>query len=130
MSQLGNIANSVNGNAKAMANPNIPIVGARILPDVETSTRRNPIIGPVHEKLTRVSVNAMRKMPSKPPVFSALESMALLHEEGNVSSKAPKNDAANTTSIRKKKMLNQAFVAKLLRALAPQIPVTASPRAT
>lgn len=54
-SQLGNIANNVNGNAKASANPNMPIAGPSIEPDVAKSTSRNPIIGPVHEKLTRVS---------------------------------------------------------------------------
>ena len=40
----------MNGKAKAMAKPNIPIAGAITLPVVETCTSRKPIIGPVQEK--------------------------------------------------------------------------------
>lgn len=40
-------------------------------------------MGPVQENDTSDSVNAIKKILSKPPVFSALESTALLHlEEG------------------------------------------------
>ena len=81
-SQEGNNANSVNGNAKAMAKPNIPMAGAIILPVVETCTSKKPIMGPVQENDTSDSVNAIKKILSKPPVFSALESTALLHLEG------------------------------------------------
>ena len=131
LSQLGNMAKRVKGRAKAMAKPSIPMVGANQPPlPVATSTKRKPMMGPVQEKLTSVRVNAMRKMPSKPPVFSALESTALLHEDGSVSSNAPKNEAANTTNRRKKKILNTAFVAKELSALAPNRAVTNKPRAT
>ena len=71
LSHVGNNANSVKGNAKAKANPNIPTAGAMMLPDVETSTSRKPIMGPVHEKDTSVSVNAIRKILSSPPAFEA-----------------------------------------------------------
>ena len=64
-----------------MAKPNIPTVGARILPDVDTSTNRKPIIGPVQEKETKARVKAIRKMLNKPVVDSALLSTALLHEK-------------------------------------------------
>lgn len=114
------MAKRVKGKAKAMAKPNIPIVGARILPDVDTSTNRKPIIGPVQEKETKARVKAIRKMLNKPVVDSALLSTALLHEEGNVISKAPKKLAANTSNIRQKKMLNTAFVDRAFRALAPK----------
>ena len=100
---VGNRANRVNGSASAMANPSIPIVGARIEPLVPTSTRRKPIMGPVHEKLTRVSVKAIRKILNRPVVFSALESTALLHEEGRVSSNPPRKLRPKSTSNRKKK---------------------------
>ena len=126
----GNKAKRVNGNAKAMANPSIPIAGATILPVVETCTNKNPIIGPVQEKDTNESVNAIRKILSNPVVDSALLSTALLHFEGNVISNAPKNEAANTTNIRKKRILKIALVDKAFNALAPKINVIAKPNAT
>ena len=124
------MANNVNGKAKAMAKPSIPMVGARMLPDVETSTNRKPIIGPVQEKDTKASVKAMRKMLSKPVVDSALLSTALLHEEGKVISNAPKKLAANTNSNRQKKMLNIALVESALSALAPKMAVMTKPNNT
>ena len=129
-SQDGNRANSVNGNAKAIAKPSIPIAGAITLPVVDTCTSKKPIIGPVQEKDTSESVNAIRKILSKPLVASALLSTALLHLEGSVSSKAPKKEAANTTSIRQKRILNTAFVESAFNALAPKINVMAKPKVT
>jgi hypothetical protein len=76
-----------------------------MLPVVATSTNRNPIMGPVQEKLTSVRVKAMRKMLRSPVVASALRSTALLQEEGNVNSNQPKKPAANTTNMRQKKRL-------------------------
>lgn len=108
----------------------MPNAGATIEPVVDTSTKRNPMIGPVQENDTNVRVKAMRKMLSSPLVFSALLSTALLHDAGSVISKAPKNDAAKTTSIRKKKMLKMALVDKALRALAPNMSVIIRPKAT
>ena len=129
-SQDGNRANSVNGNAKAIAKPSIPIAGATTLPVVDTCTSKKPIIGPVQEKDTSESVNAIRKILSKPLVASALLSTALLHLEGSVSSKAPKKEAANTTSIKQKRILNTAFVESAFSALAPKINVMAKPKVT
>ena len=129
-SQDGNMANKVNGRARAMAKPNIPMAGATMLPVVETSTKRKPMIGPVQENDTSDRVNAIRKMLNKPPAFSALLSTAVLQEEGKVISKAPKKEAANTTNIRKKKMLKIAFVESEFSALAPNISVIAKPKAT
>ena len=88
------------------------------------------MIGPVQEKDTNTSVKAMRKMLSRPVVDSDLASILLDHDAGSVSSKAPKNEAAKTTSSRQKKMLNTAFVAKAFSALAPKSSVTASPSST
>ena len=88
------------------------------------------MIGPVHEKDTRVRVNAMRKMLSIPLVFSDLASILLLHDEGSVISNAPKKEAANTTSSRQKKMLNIALVERALSALAPKSIVTTRPNTT
>ena len=127
-SHEGKKAKRVNGRARARANPNIPTAGAMILPDVPISTRRNPIIGPVHEKLTSTNVNAMRKMLSNPDVEDAFLSTALFQEEGRVISKPPRNEAPKTNSIRKKKMLKMALVDNALSADAPKIAVTASPR--
>ena len=128
--QDGNIANSVNGKAKAIAKPSMPIAGAMTLPVVETSTNKKPIIGPVQEKETNDKVNAIRKILNKPLVCSALLSTALLHLEGNVNSNAPKNDAAKIISIKQNKILNTALVDRAFNALAPKIKVIAKPHAT
>ena len=126
---VGNKAKSVNGSAKARANPNIPSAGPIILPCVLTSTSRKPIIGPVQEKLTSVSVKAIRKMESRPLVLPAFESTALLHLDGRRISNHPKKLSANTTSNRKKKMLNTALVANALSDEAPNRAVISRPRA-
>ena len=88
------------------------------------------MMGPVHEKDTSERVNAIRKMLSSPLVASALLSTALLHLDGKVISKAPKKEAAKTTSIRKKNRLNTALVERAFSALAPHIRVITSPNAT
>ena len=102
------MAKRVNGMASAMAKPSMPMVGANMLPCVDTATSRNPIMGPVHENDTNVRVKAIRKILSMPLVFSDFMSILLLHDDGNVISNAPKNDAANTTSRRQKKILKMS----------------------
>jgi hypothetical protein len=107
------------------------MVGARAEPPlVLTSTSRKPMIGPVQENDTNERVNAIKKMLSKPVVFSALLSTAAPQEEGREISKPPKKLAANTTSIKKNRMLNTAFVERSFKALAPKIEVMIRPRAT
>ena len=69
-------------------------------------------------------------MLSMPLVFSDFWSILLLHDDGSVISNAPKNDAANTSSSKQKKMLNTALVDKAFRALAPKSIVTTSPSKT
>ena len=113
-----------------MAKPNIPIAGATTLPVVETSTNKKPIIGPVQEKDTNDKVKAIRNILNNPVVDSALLSTAVLHFDGKVISKAPKNEAAKTTNIRKKNILNTALVDKAFKALAPKISVIATPKVT
>ena len=130
LSIAGKSANSVNGRARAIAKPSIPTTGARATPDVPTSTNRNPMMGPVHEKLTRLSVKAIRKMLSNPVVRSALLSTALDHDDGSESSKPPKKLKPNSSSSRQKNMLNGALVLKALSALAPNIIVTIQPKET
>ncbi|CAI8353756.1 MAG: Uncharacterised protein [Flavobacteriia bacterium] len=67
------------------------------------------MIGPVQEKLTSERVNAMKKMPAKPPLLEA--SSALFTQLlGSVISKAPKKESAKTKNSRKNKMLNQGLV--------------------
>ena len=81
------------------------MAGATILPDVEKSTSRNPMMGPVQEKDTMARVNAMRNIPSSPPVLLALLSSLLPHDDGSVISNHPKKDNAKTTSNAKKNKL-------------------------
>ena len=85
------------------------------------------MIGPVQENDTNERVNAIKKMLNKPLVCSALLSTALLHFDGRVISNAPKKEAANTTNIKKNKMLNTALVERAFKALAPKIKVIAKP---
>ena len=112
-----------------MANPNIPIVGANNdLPAASTS--KVPMIGPVHENDTITNVKAINKILRKPVVLLDLLLRAVDHELGNVSSKAPKNEAAKITKMRKKMILTIALVLNALRAEAPKMSVTSKPRPT
>lgn len=127
-SQLGNMANSVNGKAKATAKPNMPKAGPRIEPDVVEATSKKPMIGPVHEKLTNVNVNAIRKIESSPVVEDAFESTAFPHFSGSLISNHPKKLRAKNTSIKKKNTLKKGFVDHAFRAEAPKSFVTAKPK--
>ncbi len=129
-SQDGKIANRVNGIDSANANPNMPTVGAMKLPCVAASTSSHPIIGPVHENDTRASVNAMKKRLSQPLELSTLLSILFVHEAGNTISKAPINEKAKVIRRAKKIKLNTGLVARLFKALAPNIAVIISPSVT
>ena len=67
---FGNRAKKMNGKAKALPKTAMPRIGRNNSPPAEV-TSKVPTIGPVHEKDTRVSVNAMKKTPRKPPFLSA-----------------------------------------------------------
>ena len=116
--------------ASASEKPSIPMAGPNLSPVVAASTSRVPIMGPVHENETRARVNAMKKMLSRPVVFSAWESIEFPHLSGSFISKAPKNEMANTTSSRKNIMLHTALVAMALRVSAPKMIEIAIPRTT
>ena len=128
-SHEGNMAKSVNGRARARAKPNMPNAGATQLPLVVVSTSSSPMIGAVQEKLTSTSVNAMRKMLSRPLVFEAFVSTAFAQRSGNFISNHPKNDRANTTNSRNRKMLNTAFVDRAFSVSLPKHAVTSNPSA-
>ena len=59
------MAKRVKGRARARAKPNIPTAGASQLPEVVVCTSSMPMMGPVQEKETNTSVNAIRKMESE-----------------------------------------------------------------
>lgn len=113
-----------------MANPNIPMAGARIFPVDETSTKRNPITGPVHENETIANVSAMRNILTMPDVARLFEFTLFPHDDGRVISNPPRKLAANTTRRRKKNMLKIALVERAFNWFAPQIDVTTNPRQT
>ena len=129
LSHSGNIANSENGRASAIAKPNIPIVGAKRLRPA-ASTSNVPMIGPVQEKLTMTSVKAINRILRKPPVERALLSSAVDQLSGSVISKSPKNESAKTTSIRKNTIFTTALVLKSFNADAPKRIVTKRPSPT
>ena len=123
-SHCGNIANSVNGNASAIPNPNRPINK-----EDPPTTNNVPIIGPVQEKETNASVNAMKKIPIFPPLLASVSDL-FAHEEGNVISNKPKNDKANMTNTTKNNRLNQTFVLIAFKASEPKILVIIKPNET
>src|SRR5690606_38475454 len=94
LSHPGNAANNPNGKANANENPNIPIKGPVLLPPMEASTSKVPIIGPVQLNVTKHNVNAIKKIPIKPPDLLDFASIALTNLEGNRISKAPKKEIA------------------------------------
>ena len=59
----GKSAKIVKGRANATPKPNIPIVGLSTSP-LAASTRRAPIIGPVHENETITVVNPIKNAAS------------------------------------------------------------------
>ena len=125
----GKAANRVNGIASARANPNIPTAGPSKDPPEAALTSSDPMIGPVQEKLTKLKVNAMKKIPTIPPLLEA--SSALFTQlEGKVISKAPKKLAAKTTNRAKNARLNHGLVAILFKLSAPKSSVTKSPNPT
>ena len=128
LSNDGNMANNVNGNANANAKPNIPTAGLIQLPEVTVSTNSKPMIGAVQENDTKTRVNAMRKIEIKPVALEALVSTEFAQLSGNLISNHPKNDNANTTNSKNKKMLNTALVESSLSLLGPKIAVTKIPK--
>ena len=125
----GNSAKSVKGKANARANPNIPSAGASQLPLVAVSTNSKPTMGAVQENDTNTRVKAMRKMLSNPLVCEAFESTAFAQRSGSLISNHPKNDRANTTNNKKRKMLNIAFVDIAFSVSLPKSAVTSNPSA-
>ena len=122
------MANNVNGKANANAKPNIPTAGLIQLPEVTVSTNSKPMIGAVQENDTNTRVNAMRKIEIKPVALEALVSTEFAQLSGNLISNHPKNDNANTTNSKNKKMLNTALVESSLSLLGPKIAVTKIPK--
>ena len=125
----GNMANRVNGSARARAKPNMPTAGPIQLPEVTVSTSRRPMIGAVHEKDTRARVKAMRKIEMRPVALDALVSTELAHPSGSFISNHPKKDRAKTTRSRKRKMLNMELVESSLSLLGPKTRVMMMPNA-
>ena len=101
LSTLGNMANSVNGNAKPTAKPNMEISGMRRLDSPALSSiNAPPNIGPVQLKDTNTVVSAIKNGAKRPPL-SASSSDLLISHDGNVISNKPKNDNAKTKNITK-----------------------------
>src|SRR5690554_2911421 len=84
--QLGNRAKRAKGSAKATPKPPIPAVSCIAPPSaVNEPAKREPKIGPVHEKDTIAKVRAIKKIPIIPPIFEAL-SILFPQELGKVNS--------------------------------------------
>src|SRR5690606_41049785 len=66
--KAGKRAKIINGIARAIEKPNMPIAGPSKAPLETTSASKYPIIGPVHENETSAKVNAIKKIPISPPL--------------------------------------------------------------
>ena len=121
LSSDGTIAKIVKGNANATENASIVTIGVQNSPCVDFMSTE-PTIGPVHENDTRTSVNAIKKIPARPPLSEFL-SLLFTSEDGRVISNAPKKDAAKTMNTMKKMMFGSQCVASQLNMSA----VTVSP---
>ncbi len=75
-------------------------------------------------------VHAISNMPITPDDLSALASIAVLHEDGNISSNPPKNEMAKRMSNKKRNILKTALVDNELRALASNSNVRSNPSET
>ena len=67
LSNSGDKANNTNGEASPNPKPNIPMIGLMNLPEAP-NPKSVPTNGPVQEKETKAKVNAMKKIPIKPPL--------------------------------------------------------------
>ena len=85
-----------------------------------------PIIGPVQLKDTNARVNAMKKMPTKPPLFEA-SSALFVQLEGNVISKYPKKETAKTRKRIPKPIFTHGSVESLFKASEPKMVVMSKP---
>ena len=110
LSNPGKAAKNPNGKARASPNPPMPMVNC-IAPDEEESVpaSSDPNIGPVHEKETRASVNAIKNIPTIPPAPSA-ELALFVQDSGRANSKYPKNERAKIMNMTKKNTFNATLV--------------------
>ena len=99
------------GNANAVPKPSIPAVSCVAPPSaVRDPTNSEPKIGPVHEKETKASVNAIKKIPRYED-FAEASSDLEDQEVGSRNSNKPKKDNANIKKTTKKIIFNTTFVA-------------------
>src|SRR6185369_13633100 len=110
-SQFGKMANTVKGSARAKPKPASPAVNGHE-PCAAVPANNEPRIGPVHEKETIARVNAIKKIPATSRPDRALALFA--SPPGNLISKYPKKEIANTMKMMKKKRFSQTLVEKLL----------------
>ena len=64
----------------------------------------------MHEKETKTSVKAMKKVENKPVYILDLLSVLVVQEFGKVKSKRPNNDNAKTINIMKNKKFKTGLV--------------------
>src|SRR6056297_1036565 len=115
----GNIANKVNGKAKANPKPNIPIRGSKISP-AAAFTSNAPTMGPVQLNETITKVKAIKNEARNPPL-STCRSDLFANPEGKTISNIPKNEAANAINNAKKIVLGIQWVLSVVVKSAPAL---------
>src|ERR1043165_3402047 len=114
----GEKAKNVKGNASPSEKPNMPSAGPTRPPRL-AATSNGPMMPEVQENDTITRVMAMKKMPLK-ELVPARESVLLVHDEGNVISKAPRKETPNTTKTAKKNKLAIQLEDSLYNAWGPK----------
>src|SRR6266480_643318 len=103
-SPAGNQANNPKGNPRASPKAVNPMSGLTNSLSCVTTEIRLAMKGRVHENETSTSVNAMKKIPRRPP-FSESDSERLIKPDGSVISKTPRNDSPKRKKSTKNNML-------------------------
>ena len=85
------------------------MTGAKLIPSLLVCPSSVPTNGPVQEKETIASVNAIKKIPDIPPL-PAFSSALLAQLLGRDNSKAPKKEMAKTINMAKNNRLAVAEV--------------------
>ena len=124
----GDKANNTKGEASPNPKPNIPMIGLINCPEAP-NPKSVPTNGPVQENDTNAKVNAIKKIPIKPPL-SDCASTLLTNFEGSCISNKPKNDNPKIIKMVKKRRFGIQCVLIKLGAACPNVAAITVPNST
>ena len=112
--------------ARANAKPNIPTAGPKRDPLEAASTKREPMIGPVQEKLTKLSVNAIKDSKESALIGRIIRLIYPARRQGDFKST---KDAAKITKG-KERQVKPRVRCHLVEFVRSKMTLTARPSAT